>query len=627
MSSVPPAVPPHPAQTSTASTNAMHLLLPTALLSLPLARLSLSAAEVGELATSGVLTVGDALQLPAATFEGDGLFAPALGPLRAALARALNDGLAQFAAAGCTDWPTLRAQLLGPLHDDERTWFTALVGLDGPPVGRTELARVDAVPLATIDERAERLRERLAEGQPALLARLHQELTDELAANDGVFGHLQIGAGTTLHALTHATDDRELGLRTAAFLFPREVHLHRGCLFGLSPRRFRRVLRQLPVLVPPHRLPLPIDVLLAELQADGQAVPRGALLHLLRSERQIAIELDDQQGEVAAADPRSPAARLIDVLLEARHPLQLADLVFAWRERFRTASTTAIASELRRHRAFVQVGPDLWSLRRFHERELADVAPLVDRAARKLCNLGGRHHITELLQGEGCDEATTWLVLDRLADDPRVRRLGRGELCPASPRRSRVLEQLLQDFRRAAGDVVLSMFLANQPAEHRRLVERLLRHNRLFVQPAADRVDTLANWPFNDERIRRLVALVQEQLRQRSGYVHVAALKTIVDRTDLGGTWLVPELLADVLRRNGPFEVLPGGLVARKDLDLAETVRRSLRQALREAGMPLRVDDVLRARPDLAEFADCLRGLLGADPLVQSLDGEHFVLA
>ena len=602
-------------------------LLPTALLSLPLARLSLSAADVGELATSGILTVGDVMQLPRATLVDDGLFAAAAGPLRAALARALNDGLAQYAAVDSNDWPTLRAQLLGPLGDDERQWFVELVGIERPCAPRPELARTAGIPLAALEERAEQVRSRLAERQGSLLARLQQDLGNELQANDGVFGVQQVGSGTSLHLLGSATDDPELGLRLFAFLFPRAVHLHRGALFGLSARRFRRLLRTLPGMLPAHRLPLPVDTIVAELAADGQQVPRGALLHLLRSELRIAVELDERHGEVAAADPRSPAARLADLLAEARRPLPLADLVFAWRERFRRASTTAIATQLRRSSAFVQIGPDRWALRRWHERELAAVAPLVDRAARRLCSLGGRHHITELLQDENCDEATTWCVLDRLADDPRVRRLGRGELCPASQRRSRVLDQLLQDFRRAAGDVVLSMFLQNQPEQHRRLCERLLRQNRLFVQPAPDRVDTLSNWPFNDERLRRLISLVSEQLRQRSGHVHITALKAVVDRTDLGGGWLQPELLADVLRRHGPFAIVPGGIVARADLDLVQSVRRSLRQALRDAGTPLRVEDVLRARPELNEFAAGLHELLGEDPLVQSPDGVHFMLA
>jgi hypothetical protein len=218
-------------------------------------------------------------------------------------------------------------------------------------------------------------------------------------------------------------------------------------------------------------------------------------------------------------------------------------------------------------------------------------------------------------------------VLDGLANDPRVRMLGRGDACAARHRRSQALESLLHGFRRAGGDVLLGRFLDNQPEPQRRLVERLLRHNRLFVQPAPDRVDLLANWPFNDERLQRLVALVQAQLQQRAGYAHSSALKAAIDRTDLGGDWLTAPLLEDVLRRNGPFEVVPGGIVARAELDLVANVRRSLRSALRAAGASLTVGEVLQQRPELAEFAPAIADLLRADPLVQSDDGARFSLA
>ena len=38
------------------------------------------------------------------------------------------------------------------------------------------------------------------------------------------------------------------------------------------------------------------------------------------------------------------------------------------------------------------------------------------------------------------------------------------------------------------------------------------------------------------------------------------------------------------------------------------------------------IEDVVRARPDLAEFTHCLAELLQQDPLVQSPDGKYFVL-
>lgn len=602
-------------------------LLPQSLLALPLARLALPPATTDAFATAGMLTVADALAAPGSATAADGPFAGGRGEaLAAALQRALHDGLAQFSTAAA-DWPTLRSQLFGPLSDVERQWLEELVGFahEAPPA--PALARALGIPTAALDDRAEQVRTALATRASALLARLHQEAATDLRAFDGVLRVEHAAVGSIVQVLARSAPERELGLRLIAFLFPGECHYHRGVLFGLSPRRHRRLLRTLPGLVPPHRLPLPIDALLEELRKLDLHVPRGVLLHLLRMELRVAIELDPQHGEVAVADPRKPAARLVELLQEAGRPLSLPDLVFAYRERFRRGSTATIARHLRRGAEFVLLGPDTWALRTDHQKELAAVAPLVDKVARRLCAEGGRHHVADLLPEEERDERTVHYVLDRLADDPRVRLLGRGDACSATHRRSRVLENLLQALRKAAGDVVLGMFLDNQPPAHRRLVERLLRHNRLFVQPAEDRVDTLSNWPFNEERLQRLIAHVQDQLRQRTGYAHASAIKASLDRTDLGGEWLTVPLLTDVLRRNGPFEVLPGHILARADVGLTASVRRTLRQALRDAGESLTVAEVLQARPELSEFATGLEELLGSDPLVQTPDGVHFMLA
>ena len=90
---------------------------------------------------------------------------------------------------------------------------------------------------------------------------------------------------------------------------------------------------------------------------------------------------------------------------------------------------------------------------------------------------------------------------------------------------------------------------------------------------------------------------------------------------------MTQRLLAEVLRRNGTFEVLRPGIVALRDLALPAILMRSARQALRAAGEAVTIQDVVRARPDLAEFTDCLAELLLEDPLVQSPDGTYFILA
>ncbi|MCB9877262.1 MAG: hypothetical protein H6835_06625 [Planctomycetes bacterium] len=594
-------------------------VLPATLWELPLTALRLPSEVTEALAGRGFLTVGDAL-------VRSGLDDAESAPLRAALTRALDDGLRQFSSAASDDWPSLRAQLLGPLDDAGRRLLTAAVGLEDAPRPRPALQSL--LPSgASLDEELARVRTRLLQHCPALLGRLRDEVEADLRAFDGVLMPQHAAAGTLVQVLRDAGADPLLGLRLAAFCLPHDCHLHRGVLHGTAPRSFRELLRSLPSLVPQHRLPLAIDAIASQLYDLGVDVPHGVLLHVLRTELRVAIELDGVHGEMAVPDPRTPAARLVEILQECGAEAALDDLVFGYRERFRFASKQRLLRQLRGNSAFLQVGDERWALRQWHEQELAALQPLVEQTARLICSEGGRHRIADLLPAERNDERTRWLVLDRLADDPRVRMLGRGEACPADQQQSTVMQRLLRAFRRAAGDVVESRFVQNQPPAQRRLVERLLRHNRAFVKPCADRIDTLSNYPFNQERMQRLLKLVREHLQQRTGYAQVEALKAAIDHTDLGGDWLTPELLTDVLRRNGPFAVLAPGIIALAELALPQRLLRAARQALRELDEAVTVADVLRARPELAEFADCLADLLGNDPLVQSPDGCYFKLA
>jgi hypothetical protein len=86
-------------------------------------------------------------------------------------------------------------------------------------------------------------------------------------------------------------------------------------------------------------------------------------------------------------------------------------------------------------------------------------------------------------------------------------------------------------------------------------------------------------------------------------------------------------LLGELLRRHGSFEVLPGGYIARQERGLIGWLLRRARNALREAGMPISVQEILAERPELAEFQACLAGLLGQDPLVQTPDGVRYQIA
>jgi hypothetical protein len=599
-------------------------LLPPALLALPWARFDLSTAAGAALARAGWRTVGDALAASSSPLPPD--LQAAMPELRHALASALRPEL--VAAAPATDaWPALHAQLFAGLSAADAESFTRFVGIDGPPPSRLQIARELRLPAAQLDAAEQAVRERALAAARPLFDQLRAEARRGLDAGEGALLLEHAAAGSLLHAFAEHAPDRELGLRLLAFAWPEEWSQHRGALLDVPERQLRHLLRALPDVVAPHRLPLHVDWVRDELEAIGPPVPRGALLHLLRASGTVALDPDPQCGDVVVADPRTVEARLAEILQAAGRPLSLADLWFAWREQFRTGSLAGLRRRLRSSEAFVQVAPDAFALRADHRLELAGTAPLADKVARRLVAEGGRRHVADLLPADERDERTVHYVLDHLARDPRVRMLGRGDACAASHNRSAVLEALLADLRRAAGDVVLSRFLANQPPRQRRLVERLLRHNRLFVQPAEDRIDTIANWPFNAERLQRLLALAEHHLQARAGYAHGEALRALVARTDIGGDWLTTPLLLDVLRRHGPFEVLPGGIVAHASAALGSALLRAARAALRDAGVPLSVAEIVRARPELGEFAETLRALLPGHPHVQSADGVRFALA
>jgi hypothetical protein len=298
--------------------------------------------------------------------------------------------------------------------------------------------------------------------------------------------------------------------------------------------------------------------------------------------------------------------------------------VFHYRDRYRQARKGRLLANMRRDSAFVEIGPEAWSLRCWHEDELSTATEQADQLAPQICKVGGKNNVASMLRDGGASQREVFLVVDCLRRDDRVRSLGRGDFCPATSTRSQVLEELMRDFRSAMGEVPLSRFLDNQPPGRRRLVDSLLHENRLFVQPSPDRIDVLTNYPFNEERMALLLKLSREYLDKAGGYSTLSALRAVVNETDLGGGWLGDHLLGDLLRRQGSFEMLPGEILAEPELELGGWIQARARDALRCASMPMTVDEILVEEPELAEFSDCMRELLRQDPMVQTADGRRY---
>jgi hypothetical protein len=361
-------------------------LLPASLLQLPTGQLVLPAATISLLHAHEVHTVSDLMSLPARVFgTGGWLSAGDAAALQQALARVLRQGLgscdptaSQDAYRDCCD------ELLGGLDTDERLLVTDLIGLQAPPLSRLDAARQRSLPLHELEDRAELALARLHQTAPALLGRLRYEVGRDLASGAGLLPLHAAGDGSLLHLIGEGSKDALLGARLVAFCFPREFALHHDLLCGVSPRTLRRLVRELPRLLPPQRLPLPVAALEAELAAAQIPAPRGLLVHLLRLELRLEVAPDACGIDVVVPDPRSPSTRLVDLLLDLGRPTQLDELVYAYRDRFRRASRRRIEQRLHRNPAFVLLSPTLWSLRRWHLEELEAIAPLVDRVA-------GRH--------------------------------------------------------------------------------------------------------------------------------------------------------------------------------------------------------------------------------------------
>jgi hypothetical protein len=611
--------------------SAMFELLPESLLEFPVARLALPQPLVRQLHDIGCDTLGGVLALPEAQLVGDdGLGAEATAQIRTCLDQLFRIALTQVdavAVSGELDWATLKGRLLAPLPDEDRELIGQLIGLDSAPRTLSEIALSRGRNLHELAEAADIARCRLHDRAPSILCRMRYEIARELDAFEGLVTGEHFATGTLAHTMARATGDQALPLRLLGFCFPNDFHLLDNCLSAMHPRLFRRFLRRLRTLTSPARLPLALEQLADELRVVIDPVPRGLLLHLLRNALGLSLHIDGERGEFVMPSTESVPVRLRGILQDEGKPQSLVDLVFHYRDRYRTASQSRILTHLRADRTFLEIGPQLWSLRSWHDDELAEVATLAETVISKVCDQVDRRHVRALFPQPDPGDRVYYLVLDRVRSDERVRYLGRGEFCAAQRQRSAAMEQLLKDFRRAGGDVVLSRFLENQPPERRRLVGRLLLWNRHFLQPAPDRIDVLTNYPFNDERLQRLVDVVGDWLDSRGGHAPIDSVLAEVNRTDLGGSWLNTTIFGEVLRRHGVFELLPSGIVARADLMLVSRLLAKARAALRRALVPLTVQELVAHQPELAEFEACLQDLLPRDPMLQSRDGQRWQVA
>lgn len=602
-------------------------LLPPELLHRPLANLALAPELLAHLHRHAVTTLADLLRQPESSLGLQGwLQSDHVLAVRNAIAACLHLEPAPADASSdlpLANWPSIYEQLQRELPTPHGETLAAFLGQ------RSVRARPRGCEASAVHAPASEsgLRLALRQHASALCERLDRELPAEFRAHEGALDLKHAAAGSLLRALGQAAPGSHAPLRLIELCSNLPCCSSGGLLYGSSQAELRRLQQALRRTVTDARLPLAIDTVMAELAKVDLQPPRGTVVQLLRRNLRFSISWDASLGEAVVPDPRSPTLRLAAVLLELGGPTRFEDLFYAYRERYRRAHRDRLRQRLRRDSTFLQVGPDLWSVRSWHASELMACMPLADQLARTICARGGKQEVFALAAQHGAVGNTPWLLWALLGQDPRVRLLGRGEACAATHVRSQVMEQLLQDFRRAGGDVVTGLFVHNQPPARQRLIARLLRENQCFVAPAPDRIDLLTNYPFNQERLLRLRRLVDETLDALGGHASVTRLKHSIDRTDLGGGWLTEDLLGDLLRRQGPYDVLHGGIVALRSRELPSRWLRAVRQVLRRRDEPMSLERILLERPDLVELSECLPGLLQQDPCIRTVDGDRYCLS
>lgn len=385
---------------------------------------------------------------------------------------------------------------------------------------------------------------------------------------------------------------------------------------------------QLLALQDPHaclggELAEAVRAALDRLLAAGLQLPRPPS----RSEPGQAARVGTAASEYLPPRPISVSDRAYEILSDAPEPLLLEDLVFRYRDRFRACHSGRLLGHLRADARLLQIGHSVWTLRDRCTEELASIAEQSHQLAAAITTRGERQSVAELTSDMALSGRQLFLLLDCLRTNPALRDLGRGDFCPRNQRVSGVLKHIIAQLTRAMGELRVERFLDNQDGRRRVVIEQLLQENRLFVQPGEDRVDLLSNYPFAQGRLAQFCAAIDGYLDRVNGYARLADVLAHIQRSVFAGSYLNEYLIGDLLRRQGRFDVLPGGIIAQSRLALAGWLQRKARDVLRGCDTPITTGEIIAELPALAEFGASLPALLDRDPLIHSNDDVHYRLS
>ena len=194
--------------------------------------------------------------------------------------------------------------------------------------------------------------------------------------------------------------------------------------------------------------------------------------------------------------------------------------------------------------------------------------------------------------------------------DPRVRYLGKGFFCQRSETSS-AMQSLRVAIQAAQGSLTVSDYLKTQPDHRQRAIATIVRNNRALVSSAPNQVGLLAKYSIQASDLECLEPLIQTELSASGGYATAKHLLAKLQHTELCGPWLTEYLFLDLARRNMPFELLPGGLLAQSQLGLEDWIQERVRECLRHTSQTTSPEDLILQAPELTEFLDCIREFMG----------------
>jgi hypothetical protein len=588
-------------------------ILPKTLLQFRISRLDIRPGLSSVFTQLGFITVQDLITAPTSELENNpkiGL--EGLSQVRSALDQLIHTGTSQriTSSRNYANFAELIQQLLSVLDDNQQSLFGLRIGLKHPPMDLKKIASR----LRMSDEEAHILeantRLTLRSRAHAMLDTLREEVLAQISLHRGFVSVEQFTPGSILHSAHNFYRDSKLPLRLLQICFAHEFYLHGDILTTLTTKEYRKLYRTLRAITAKDRLPITmtkIESLVTRLVPTAQP---GLIQQILKQRSDLSISHTPGAGYVIRSNTTSPADRISEILNKTGQPTSLPNILTQYRNQNQQGSRARIVDYLRADRRFLEVNSGIWSLRNKHLNELSAARSESDRIANSLLAQPGKQSVLNRHRAIGIPERTSYMVMACLRLDPRVRYLGKGFFCQRSETSS-IMQSLRVAIQAAQGSLTISEYLKTQPAHSQRAIATIVRNNRALVSSTTNQVGLLAEYSIQASHLHHLETLIQTELSTSGGYATAKHLIEKLQHTELCGPWLTEHLFLDLARRNMPFELLPGGLLAQSQLGLEGWIQKRVRECLRHTSQTTSPEDLILQAPELTEFLDCIREFMG----------------